>query len=64
MYSILIAYENDEWCHFVVRITIGSPSLILFCCVCFAPFYFFLFFLVSFVSFLADVLVEVWRDVK
>ena len=42
MNSLFIAYENDEWCHFVVRI--GSPALILFYSVCFVSFSFFLFF--------------------
>ena len=43
MNSLFIAYENDEWCHFVVRI--GSPALISFYGMCFISFYFFLFFL-------------------
>ena len=51
MYSLFIAYENDEWCRFVVHIAIGSPSLISFYCVCFVSFYLFLLFVVSFVSF-------------
>ena len=45
MYSLFIAYENDEWCCFVVRIAIDLPSLISFYCLRFASFYFsFLFF--------------------
>ena len=46
MYSHFAAYENNEWCRFIVHIAIGSPSLISFCCVCFVSFNFFLFFLV------------------
>ena len=30
MYSLFIAYGNDEWCRFVVHIAIGSPPLISF----------------------------------
>ena len=41
--SLSIAYENEEWCHFLVHI--GSLALISFYCVCFVSFYFFLFFL-------------------
>ena len=33
MDSLFIAYENDEWCRFVVHIAIGSPSFISFYCV-------------------------------
>ena len=42
--SLFIAYENDEWCHFVGLI--GSPALILFYCRVFHffPFLPFLFF--------------------
>ena len=43
MNSLFIPFENDEWCHFVVRI--GSPALTRFYYVCFVFFYFFLFFL-------------------
>ena len=32
MKSLFITYENNEWCHFVVRV--GSPALILFYCAC------------------------------
>ena len=42
MNSLFIAYENDEWCHCVVRI--GSTVLILFYCVCFFFFIFLSFF--------------------
>ena len=42
MNSLFIVYENDEWCHFVVRI--GSPALISFYSVCLVSFSFFLFF--------------------
>ena len=41
--SLFVAFKNDKWCHFVVRV--GSPALISFYCVCFVSFYFFLFFL-------------------
>ena len=41
MNSLFIAFENNEQCHFVVRI--GSPALVSFYCVCFVSFYFFLF---------------------
>ena len=41
--SLFIAFENNEWCHFVV--CMGPPALISFYCVCFVSFYFFLFFL-------------------
>ena len=41
MSSPLMAYGNDEWRHFVVRIR--SPAIISFYCVCFLTFYFFLF---------------------
>ena len=44
MYSPFIAYENEEWCRYVVRI--GSLLLTSFYCVCFVSFYFFLFVLV------------------
>ena len=44
IYSLLIAYENDEWCRFLVHI--GSPSLISFYWACFVSLYVFLFFLV------------------
>ena len=37
MNSLFIAYKNDEWCHFVVRI--GSPFLTSFYCICFICFY-------------------------
>ena len=37
MKSLFIAYEKNESCHYVVRIT--SPALISFCCVCFVSFY-------------------------
>ena len=47
MYSHFIAYEDDEWCRFVVHI--GYPPLVSFYCVCFVSFYFFLVFLVFFV---------------
>ena len=40
---LFISFENDEWCHFVVRIS--SPVLVSFYWVCFVSFYFFLFFL-------------------
>ena len=43
MNSLFVAYENDEWCHFEVRV--GSSAFIFFYCVCFCSFYFFLFFL-------------------
>ena len=43
MNSLFIAFENNEWCHFVVRI--GSAAFISFYCMCFVSFYFFLFFL-------------------
>ena len=46
MNSLFVAFENNEWCHFVVRI--GSPAFISFYCVCFVSFYFFLFFLFFF----------------
>ena len=46
MNSLFIAYENDEWCHCVVRI--GSTVLILFYCACFVSLYFFLFLLFFF----------------
>ena len=39
--SLFIAFKNDEWCHFVLRI--GSPPFIPFYCVCFVFFYFSLF---------------------
>ena len=48
MRSLFIAFKNDEWCHFVVRI--GSPALILFYCVCVFSFYFSLFFSFLFVE--------------
>ena len=40
--SLFIAFVNNEWCHFVVRM--GSPALISFYCVCFVSLNFFLFF--------------------
>ena len=43
MRSLFIAFKNDEWCHFVVRI--GSPAIVSFYCVCVVSFYFSLFFL-------------------
>ena len=43
MYSLFIAYENDEWGHFVLRIAIGSQPLISYYCVSYISFYFFLF---------------------
>ena len=43
MKSLFIAFENNEWCHFMV--CIGSPAFISFYCVCFIFFYFFRFFL-------------------
>ena len=46
--TLFIAFKNDEWCHFVVRI--GSPALILFYCVCVFSFYFSLFFSFLFVE--------------
>ena len=39
--SLFIAFENNEWCHFVVRI--DSPAFISFYCVCFVCCCFFLF---------------------
>ena len=57
MNSFLIAYENDESCHCVVRI--GSPLLISFYCVCFVSFYFFLFFLFFFEDFTTCLGIEV-----
>ena len=36
-----VAYENDEWCHFIIRI--GSLVLISIYCVGFVSFYLFLF---------------------
>ena len=40
MNSLFIAYENDEWCNFVVRI--GSPTLIsIYACVLFLSISFF-----------------------
>ena len=47
----LIAYENDEWCRFMGRIAIGSPSLISFYCLCFVSFNFISFFLSIFCEF-------------
>ena len=44
MNSHFIAFENNEWCHFVVRIC--SPVFISFYCGCFVSFYFFLFCLI------------------
>ena len=44
MNSLFIALENDEWCHFQVRI--GSLALVSIYCVWFVSFYFFLFFLI------------------
>ena len=47
MNSLFIAYKNNEWCYFVVRI---SSPLIWFYCVCVVSFYFsfsFLFFFVE-----------------
>ena len=44
--SLFIAFKNDEWCHFVVRI--GSVALISFYCVCLVSFYFSLFLLLSY----------------
>ena len=41
--SPFIAFEDNEWCHFVVRI--GSPAFTSFFCVCFVSSYSFLFFL-------------------
>ena len=38
MKSLFIAFESDEWCHFVVRF--GSSALISFYCVCVVSFYF------------------------
>ena len=46
--TLFIAFKNDEWCHFVVRI--GSPALILCYCVCVFSFYFSLFFSFLFVE--------------
>ena len=43
MNSLFILFENNEWCHFVVRIS--SPAFISFYYVCFVSFYFFPFFL-------------------
>ena len=43
LWTLFIAHEKDQWCHFMVRI--GSPVPILFYCICFVSFYFFLFFL-------------------
>ena len=40
--SLFVAYHNNEWCHFVVRIC--SPTLISIHCVCFVSIYFFFFF--------------------
>ena len=50
MRSLFIAFKNDEWCHFVVRI--GSLALISFYCVCIVSFYFSLFLLFCGVHFL------------
>ena len=52
--SLFIAYENDKWCHCVVRI--GSPPLISFYCVCFFSFYFLLSFYFLWMLLLAKVL--------
>ena len=42
MNPLFIAYENDEWCHFVVRIS--SPALIHFIpCVSFLSIFFFFY---------------------
>ena len=46
MKSLFIAYKNDEWCHFLVRI--GSPAFISCYCVCVIFFYLSLFFLIFF----------------
>ena len=56
MNSFFIAFENDEWCHFVV--CFGIPVLISFYCLCFVFFHFFLFFYLFFwwIRLLADVL--------
>ena len=59
MYSLFIAYENDQWCGFVVRTPIGSPSLVSFYCVYFVSIFVFLPVLL-----LAEVLREVWRYLK
>ena len=40
MNSLVIAYKNDEGCHFVVRIR--SPALLSFYCMCVVSFSFFL----------------------
>ena len=43
MNFLIIVFENDDWCHFVVLI--GSPALVSIYCVCFVFFYFFPLFL-------------------
>ena len=48
MNFLFIAFENNEWCYFVVLV--GSPVFISFYCVCFASFYFFSFFWFFFVD--------------
>ena len=40
--SLFTASENNEWCHFGVRM--GLPALFSFYCVCFVSFYFFFVF--------------------
>ena len=48
-YSLFIAYENDEWCHFVVHVAIGFywGRHFIACVSFFSIFFFFLSFFVS-----------------
>ena len=56
LWTLSIAYENNEPCHCVVRI--GSPAFISFYCVCFVSCYF-LLFLNFFVDFTTCLGIEV-----
>ena len=58
MNTLFIAYENNEWCLFVVRI--DSPAFISFYCVCFLSVsFFFLFLSYFFVYFTTCLCIEV-----
>ena len=48
MNSVFITFENNEWGHFVIRVS--SPVFISFCCLCFISFYFFFFFFFAYFS--------------
>ena len=52
MNPFFIAFENNEWGHFVVRI--GSPAFISFFCVCFLSFFLVFFFVCVWILLLFD----------